>query len=437
MSETHLEKLVEERQFAGLLQTHSEIFFRLSNTLLGARKKDWNKKHYYQLINEAEALESFLDDYGARYNKSYSFLTELVASLRGFAQAGTTITHYLQRMDSYGALAGLTSEELHESRSAAERASKFMRSTIVVMLSESRGEAQRLGLEITPETFPEENFLPVLARRKLPRNVGQAEMADEEQRIAEVASRYLKACEMLRRVDIRSIGDPAARRRFLSKTCTEAQARVYESTVHNLQSTYDTHIQNTVLEARDDRLRRLRGHVSSSLHLLQAVTHLVHFIERHEDQIRSEEAKRRISELVDPAEVQDVCLNALLVWANRHLQNGLPNAQDLLPEYTNVRELELALPDGVDFHARPASLVVSVVKHHGTPVEMILDGQRCNASSILEVLVLAGSKQDLRRVTFQGDERPLADLERLFLAGLGELGGLEALPRELSYLRDR
>ena len=102
MTEVSLEKLVQERQFAGILQTHAAVFFRISNTLLAHGRETWNKKHYFQLINEADALESFLDDYGARYNRTYGFLTELVASLRWFAHSGYSVSHFLGRLDSYG-----------------------------------------------------------------------------------------------------------------------------------------------------------------------------------------------------------------------------------------------------------------------------------------------------------------------------------------------
>ena len=56
MTEMSLEELVEERQFTGILQTHAEVFFRLSNTLLAVRDGAWNKKHFFQLISEADAL---------------------------------------------------------------------------------------------------------------------------------------------------------------------------------------------------------------------------------------------------------------------------------------------------------------------------------------------------------------------------------------------
>jgi hypothetical protein len=297
-----------------------------------------------------------------------------------------------------------------------------------------RDEAQRLTIELTPEAFPETNFLPVVARRRLPRNVGQAELQNESQKIGEVVTRYLKACELFSALRVRRIHDEKERHAFFSRVCTEAHARTYEATVHNLQSTYDTHIQNTVLEARDDRLLKLRGHASAALHLLQAVTHLAHFIERHENDIRSEEAKRKISVLIDRAEVEGVALNVFLYWADRFMRSGADLAAALLPEYTKVLELELELPDHLALHARPAALIVGIVNHHATPVEMEIAGKRCNAGSILELLVSVGSQPHVKRFLFRGDERPVRDIERLFIAELGERG-LELLPAELAYLR--
>lgn len=432
--ESSLEELVQERQFAGILQGHAEVFFRLSNSLRAARKRFWNKRHFFQLISEADALESFLDDYGARSNNTYCFFTELVASIRGFALAGYSITHLIGRLDSYGASGWLSPEEFATAQVAVFHVQTEIRRTILSMLTALEAEARRLDLEITTQAFPETDFLPVAAQRKLPRNLGQLELVDEEQKIAEVITKYLQACEMLTELGIRPIHDPEERRRFLSRVCTEEQARVYEATVHNLQSTYDTHIQNTVLEAREERLSRLRGHVSAALHLLEAVTHLTHFVERHEDEIRSEVAKQRIGEIVDRTAVQDLVLNQLLVHADRFLQSGVREAEDLLPKYTNVQELTVELQGNVHLHARPASLIVTIVQHHGTPVEMEVGDKRCNAGSILELLIGVGSHPGVRRFLFRGDIHPLRDIQRLFEHGLGEQG-LEALPEELDYLR--
>jgi hypothetical protein len=65
---------------------------------------------------------------------------------------------------------------------------------------------------------------------------------------------------------------------------------------------------------------------------------------------------------------------------------------------------------------------------------MEVGGKRCNAGSILELLVAVGSMPHEKRFLFRGDERPVRDIGRLFEHELGERG-LDALPAELAYLR--
>ena len=132
--------------------------------------------------------------------------------------------------------------------------------------------------------------------------------------------------------------------------------------------------------------------------------------------------------------VNEVTLNVLLHWALRFMLMGREIAEELLPTYTNVQALEVELPEGLVLHARPASLVVSIVNRYGTPVEMEIDGQVCNAGSILELMVVVGSNPESRRFVFRGDAHPLGDIALLFQHGLGE-EGLSALPDELDYLR--
>src|SRR5262245_62651186 len=134
MTETYFEKLILERQFVGLLQAHAQVFFRLSNSLLAPGLDSWNKKHFFQLISEADALESFLDDYGARYNRTYAFLTELVASLRWFAHAGYSIAHMVARLESYGAPSWGSSEDWVEATAALQQGLAYLRETSVRLI---------------------------------------------------------------------------------------------------------------------------------------------------------------------------------------------------------------------------------------------------------------------------------------------------------------
>ena len=100
----------------------------------------------------------------------------------------------------------------------------------------------------------------------------------------------------------------------------------------------------------------------------------------------------------------------------------------------NMQELRVELADNVKLHARPAALIVNIVGHYGTPVELEVDGHRCNAGSILDLLVAVGSHPDARSYVFRGDLSPLRDIGLLFERGLAE-NGIDQLPPELHYLR--
>lgn len=430
-----LEEVIPERAFAGLLQGRSQTFIRLSTSLLEGERGAWSKKHYYQLLLEAEELESFLDDHGARYNRTYGAFRELVASARWFALTGHSIAHLEARLESYQVRSLCSPAEAADFAASLDHVRHFLRNSIVALLTSIRGEAVKLGLELTPEQFPEASFAAGQVRLQLPRNVGEHEPTEEQAKIAEVASKFIAACSMLEDLRIRRIKSPNERKAYLARLCTEEQARVYEATVHNLQSTYDTYIKNTVLEGRDARLPRLRGLTSASLHLLECATYLIHFVERHEGSGR-DPVQRRLCQLIAEHDVQDVVLNSLLYWADFFLRRGRKVAEDLLPAYTNVQELAVELSDNVKLHARPAALIVGIVGHYGTPVELEVGGKRCNAASILEVLVTVGTYSDERRYVFRGDVRPLGDIKLLFENGLGE-SGIESLPAQLAYLKGR
>jgi phosphotransferase system HPr-like phosphotransfer protein len=141
-----------------------------------------------------------------------------------------------------------------------------------------------------------------------------------------------------------------------------------------------------------------------------------------------------MSALIRREGVRDVTLNHLLFWAAEMISLGRDAARELLSSFTNVKQLSIELPEGVVVHARPASLIVGVVNHHGTPVEMEVGTHTANAGSILEMMIAVGSNPDSRSFVFRGDEVPLRDIELLFRFGLGEQG-TDDLPEDLSYLR--
>ena len=432
MSETPLEEVITEKAFAAMLGTQAEMFYRLGNTLLASGTESLGRGHFFQVLSESDSLEALLDDYGARHNRSFSTLRELIASLRGLTLAGFSLAHLEARFESYHLV--LAPREVDGARAAIQTTKSWIESKVRCLFEAAREEGRLRGLRIHSDTFPENRFNAHTLRHQLPRNMGQEDLADDGQTVAEVASKFIGACRMLDEIGVRRIVDPGEREAWLADQCSEEKARVIESTVHNLQSAYDTWVKNTVIEAGDPRLSKLRGHASAALHLLEAVTHLTHFVERHESGQRNEALERRIGALVEREVVREHTLNHLLHWAALIMKRGRPLAEDLLPSYTNVQTLVVTLPDDVAIHARPAALIVGIVNRYGTPVEMQVEKAKCNAASILELLVAVGSHPNAKRFVFRGDEKPLTDIRVLFECHVGE-GGIDALPETLGYLR--
>lgn len=431
MHSNPLEEVLSEQSFAAILAARGVAFHALAGALV-ARAEPWTRRQFFVLSSEADALESLLDDHGARHNRDFAQLRELIASLRGLALAGFSLAHLEHRLESYPS--ALSPAELAQAARSVTHGRSFVERALVRLLTETLREAVARGIAVDARAASETSAVDVTPLRKLPRNLGQADLDDDAQKVAEIASRFLQASAMFDERSIRRIDDPDERELWMQRFCTEERARVFEATVHNLQSAYDTWVKNTRLEADDMRLAQLRGHASAALHLLEAVTHLAHFVERHESGIRNEETERRIESIVSRADVREVTLNHLLYWASVFMRRGSPLAEDLLPTYTDVQELELVLPDGVYLHARPCALIAGIVNRYATPVELRIEGHTCNAASILELMIAVGSHAEARRFVFRGDVNPLRDLRTLFDAGLGERG-VDTLPESLAYLR--
>lgn len=431
MSDQPLEEVIGERAFAAEVGAQAEMFHRLAHTLL-ARREAWSRQQFFQLISEADALEALLDDHGARHNRTFSYLRELVASLRGLALAGFSLAHLERRLESYGTVIG--AHEAQEATNSVHRARSFLEGALARVLKATLQEETARGVTVAADAYPESRNGAAAPKRRLPRNMGQEDLENDEQKVAELASKFLQVCGTFEELGVRRIEDPDARELWLQRFCSEERSRVFEATVHNLQSAYDTWVKNTTLEAGDPRLVRLRGHASAALHLLEAVTHLTHFVERHESGTRNEESERKIEALVHRREVRDITLNHLLYWASTFIRRGRALAEDLLPAYTDVQELAVELPEDVNLHARPCALLVGVVNRYATPVQMIIEGRACNAGSILDLMVTVGSHPEARKFLFRGDVNPLRDIELLFRAGLGERG-IDTLPEPLAYLR--
>jgi len=98
-----LTQIISEKDFLTLAEVPCEqflnVFFLFKRR--NEEKKDISRKFYSNLTQEAEILENFMDQYGARENKKWSFFVECLASMRNLSIAAFFTRHLLDRYPYY------------------------------------------------------------------------------------------------------------------------------------------------------------------------------------------------------------------------------------------------------------------------------------------------------------------------------------------------
>ncbi len=418
--------IVREDEFRTLLAKESQAFGGCVVAIRNDAQLLRSPSVMARLSQEAHDFETFLDDFGARQNRTFVTFGETVASARGLAAVGSIGLHLSQRLTRYQVLIDRAplATELDESLGRLNEA-------LHGLLGSLELEASQHGCKWSLSSVEVKSKLP--QRHLLPRNLDESEAVDERQHIAEIGARFLKVLETSRSLNLGFARPKESLVEFVTEYASEERCRWYESTVHSIQSIYDTFVLNTVVERDHPWLASLRGHVSVSLHLLEMATGLVHFYERHESDIRHAPARTAITTVVNELEILDIAVNVCLRHAYLYVESASALAHQILQMFVSRAVVALCMPAGVTLHARPLALIVQIARHYGTPLEISLDGESCSANSLMSLILLGGRHPRPQQIRVHGDSRALRDLEALFESGLGEHG--RPLAPGLEYLR--
>ena len=223
----------------------------------------------------------------------------------------------------------------------------------------------------------------------------------------------------------------------------EVEVRQFEMLVHNLQSSFDTYVIHGGYMFGNRKLKQLRGYFSVVFHLLQMMGRLLHFYERHlyEAGYKNiyKQVQDRLSALIDPETLLNHTVNYGLYYVCHFLGTGKNLAHEILNENIERSSITVGVPVKLGFHSRPSLLVAKIVQHYGGQVELCVDSDRFDASSVLDIQWAGGKiqKESVTEVTFEGDVRALKDIEILSNVNYGEdtMGKGVPLPKELSYLK--
>jgi phosphotransferase system HPr-like phosphotransfer protein len=413
--------------FAPALERKAHTLFDAITVISSCCKTSYEERSLYAVYHEAGLLEDYLDLHGAASNKRFHLIREDVSGIKWIAQALSCLSLLKDGPNPYPSADADWSEQqlTNHVATSISRLNAYL-DALFSQLSASWLEAD---LAIVSPKATEAEIHPPLPT--LPSNLLGGEDEDSIGGDNSIASRYLsRFMRLFNSWDVAAttgLSDGSSAGVFMKKYCTEAIARSFQSRVHNLQSDYDSHLRNTPHELGIPQLRKVRGAVSECLHLLEAVTALTHLYERHH-------RHPHLSKVLPWPELVDVLANHLILSAYKSLGSCMPLAQELLNGLTVSSSTEVLLPDGIEMHARPLSMIANVVKHHGLDVEIECAGRRANAASFMAMLVLVGSHPGTRTYSFHGDRAALADIEQLFALGLGEKG-LGAVTEAFPFLK--
>ncbi|HMS16073.1 MAG TPA: hypothetical protein PKA37_04470 [Planctomycetota bacterium] len=425
---------MSEDLFLASLRQRVVLLSPVTASLPGIQQRgDVAKRAFSEICDAAARFGAFLDDSRARMNRTFAPLSEFTSSLRGFAKIGRHLSHLEPRVgDLFPLPAG---DEGKAFQKDLKETVQFVRKAVRKFEEAVRKELKTLlGAEPADHgrDAPLENA-PLTGTALLPDSLEEGSVSDQERRIAELASKFLGHRRILKRQSQQKrFIVPDEMSKFVLEVSDEQEVRFFETRIHTLLSRYDTYVEGTPIEDKDPELKRFRRLTDVMHKLLQSMVELVHFYERHENDIRCEAAKNRIATIIDKREVLDRILNFNLYYLHSYVDLAAPLAESLVERYTKQTRVTLPIPEGVYLHARPVSLITRVVAHHGTPVNMTLGDVTCYAGSIINVLMAVGAHVSTREVTFEGDSAPLGDLRLLFESRLGE--GPDPLPSTLSYL---
>lgn len=434
MEAKSLIQIISEEEFLPLVEEAGSQFFETFNSFasLPDKRRDANRKCYSNLIQQAEFLESFLDEHGARQNKTWAFFTEYVASIRNLVIAGFFIKHLADRYPFYN---------LRDSDEQKETFYKnvqvmldFLNESILNLYQECLRAGEKNNLSYSKESVDPSQFSEVEANKQLPKNAEDEQIKEDEERIIDMFEKMGNVASMMEDMNSRVQQKKADLKRIVPEIIDEKKCRMVMSLVHSVQSEFDTYIKGTSIQKRYEGLKTLRGYISMPLHLLEVTIWLTHFYERHEDEIRQGECKRIISTLVNKDELLSQIVNFCFKNCIFYIREGDLLGKELLKNFIKIVRYELPIPTPLGFHARPSTYISLIVRNYDSDAFLLVDDEKFNARSVMSLLQAGGAVADkgYQTVVFEGDKRVLDDLQILADHNYCEDTNI---PNELSYLK--
>lgn len=397
----------------------------------------FTKKLYSRLKATSHLLEDFLDLHGAKNNKEWFFYRELASTIRHLSMSGYSQRHISNRLVFYDL------PDTVDFEAEGQKTLEFITDSLHKIAPAVIEEAKRLNIEIPKGSYDQANFPGVVTGEMLEYDLDDDAGKQQKDHIVKISSEFLN---IVKKIEHLSFYEPYTLpeiKEIVPGNVNEVEIRRFEMLVHNLQSSFDSYVIIGGYRYGNRKLKQLRAHFSVILHILEVQGRLLHYYERHLLEIGSinlyQQVRMRLAKFVDPDVLLDRTINYGLYYICHFLNTGKKVAREILNENIERSSIKVGIPVTRGFHNRPSLMVAKIVQHFGGKVELIVNGDRFDASSVLDIQWAGGKiqKENVSEVIFEGDVRALNDIKILASVNYAEdsMGKGLPLPKELTYLK--
>ncbi len=424
--------------FAEKVQVFSEEFLRCCIYICETEssRETFTKRLYAKMVASSKLLEDLLDFHGAKNNSNWYYYRELVSTVRNLSEASYSQKHISKRLPLYdlakteGFLGG------------GHATHKFLVNSLRKISLNALEAAGRLHINLPEDRFSWDDFPGIATQTTLEFDIDDENLEEEKKNIVKITTEFLSVAKEFETLGFYEPYTIDQIRAIVPSSFNEQEARRFEMVVHSLQSSFDTYVNRSGHRFRDIKLKRLRGYISVVLHLLELTRRLLHYYERHLHEVGYKNiyksVRDELARAVRPEDILDRIVNYGLYYIWYFLVQGQDLAQEVLNENMERGSIVVGIPQELGFHSRPCMLVAKIVQHYGGQVELWVDSDRFDASSVLDIQWAGGKiqKEGIKEVAFKGDVRALKDIQVLASVNYGEdsMGKGIPLPKELFYL---
>jgi phosphotransferase system HPr-like phosphotransfer protein len=400
-------------------------------------RETFTKKLYAKMVSTSKLLEDFLDIHGAKNNVQWYYYRELVASVRNLSEASYSQKHIAKRIRIYGL------EETEGFKESGYTTHKFLISSLREICRRALSEAERLQIALPESRFTWDDFPGITTQTPLNFDIDDQNLEEEKKNLVKITTGFLRVAQEFETLGFYELCSVEQIKAIIPSGFNEQEARKFEMAVHSLQSSFDTYVNRSGVRFDDLTLKQLRGHISVILHLLELARRLLHYYERHLHEVGYRNIYKKVRDelatAVNPEHMLDRIVNYSLHYISYFLVEGQGAAHEVLNKNIERSSISVGIPQELGFHSRPCMLVAKIVQHYGGQVELLVDSDRFDASSVLDLQWAGGKiqKEEIKEVVFKGDLRALGDIKILASVNYGEdsMGKGIPLPKELSYLK--